>query len=665
MHDTVSWCTTFGQDYYILVHGNIVSGDPFVSEGFFILDVTTDATSCATALSCGVPRPFNDKCADAFVLVPGELEETPPGSGIFVSTVNTPTIPDSEPRHNNINALTDGPVPAPGCTFITQDVWYTYKPNFTSSVVLDTCFFLGSPVNVDTAIEIYLAASADCPPVDVTGFVECQNNSAGCPGGSQFTTPIIVFAGQEILIRLGANGGDKEGFYTLRVAATALESQCPDPLLWDPCPAGGVREGGGNGELLLASPPYTTLDISAVTGAFAVGDEVTGAASTETGDIIALQTIGGVDILMLDNVSGAFTLGETITVGDPLDPGFPDASATADAVTNFVDTGDITNGGCNMCAPGQLFETLVLDLATDTDPDPEDKVICGQISTYVADADLDCDAGLDGFAYQLRDTDWYEIVVPSFIDELNIPRLAELTITFTSEFSGSFGFTDNVCGATPGDVVPFVASGLNGGLCTDVEFTANLEGGTYYFVVTAFSLSGIEVGGTHEGHDYVLKLAPIAMGPPFPTVNNECVDAISVLANSTTVADQRGGANQNTSDVTGFGCPFVAASRHFASIWYKFVATETTAEVNTCTIYEFNGFTGGEDSSLMVFSAAEPVNPCSNLVLADCSEDSCAPFLSNTRSFATVIGESYYISLGAWNVGEIDVYNLDVISPAP
>ena len=135
-----------------------------------------------------------------------------------------------------------------------------------------------------------------------------------------------------------------------------------------------------------------------------------------------------------------------------------------------------------------------------------------------------------------------------------------MTITFASEFAASFGITEAVCGATPGDVVPFVASGLNGGLCTESVLVATLAAGDYYVVVTAFNLSGIAVGGTHEGHDYLLTVAPIVMGDPFPTVNNECLDAISVGANSSTIADQRGGANQNTGDVTGLGCPYIKSA---------------------------------------------------------------------------------------------------------
>ena len=597
LHQEVSWCTTFGQEYWILVHGNdTVSGPPFFSEGFFILDVTTDATSCATALACGVPRPFNDLCANADVLIPGPFVDVDPDPLVItlVSVVNTPLGPDTpapSPRHNNFNALTDGPSPAPGCTFINRDVWYRYTPNFTSSVVVDTCRTDGdNAVTFDTAIEIYLAAEAECPPVDSTGFIECQNGSAGCPGGSQFTTPVIVFAGQEILIRLGSNGGTKEGFFTLTVTATALESACAEtPVPEDFCPDGGVLEGGGLGEPLIAD--------------------------------------GGADT---------------------------------------------TNGGCNMCAPGQLFDTIVPDRFDDLAP--VDVVICGQISTYVADADLDCDGFLDGFAFELRDTDWYELVIPEFINPDFggfTMRGAEVTITFASEFSASFGITEAVCGATPGDVVPFLVSGINGGLCTESELTAFLDTGTYYVVVTAFSLSGIAVGGTHEGHDYVLTMAPLEEGLFF-ALNDECEGAFVVTSNSSTQADNRDATEAASDATTCETDPFFApgggrgTQSSFGTIWYVFEATTPTAlvtTVNTPPGPNAPDNVTNSDNNMVIWQAGAII-PCDLGVEVGCAEDTVA-FLAEVNLSGLIVGEDYYIMMGAWWINTQSVYQLDIISPDP
>ena len=690
LHQEVSWCTTFGQEYYILIHGiDGGSGPPFFSEGFFILDVTTESIPCATALVCGVGRPFNDKCEDAFEMVYGPIEEGP--TDVFVSKVNTPRLlPGNAPRHNNINALTDGPLPPPGCTFINQDVWYTFTPDFTSSVVVDTCAFGESPVNVDTAIEIYIADFTECPPVPdslgaLSGFVECQNNGDGtgggtaCPGGSQFTTPILVFANQKILIRLGSNGGDKEGFYTLQVTATVIESECAeDPINQDTCPGGGDLEGGGSGELLLASPPYTTLDISGIGGGgtFATGDTVEGVDSGATGVIIALQTIAGFDILMLDTVSGAFSAIEDVTNGDPLIPDIlTDATATADVVTNFTESFipiDITNGGCNMCAP-QLFDSLVPELF---EPDPEepqaeDIIVCGQISTYVSDADLDCADGLDGVQYELRDTDWYEFVVPEFINPDFggfVMRGAEVTIRFESEFSASFGFTKAICGATPGDQVPFLASTITGGLCTEFTLTAFLDTGTYYVVVTALSISGLDVGGSHEGHDYILTMEPLKEGLFFAD-NDECESAFVITSNSSTIADNRSATN-NLSDPSecsdgGFGPGGISGNRTLASygtIWYKFEATTPTALVTTGNTVEAPS--GANTDNNLVIWPAGPIIPCILGEEVGCGEDEVG-FLAEVNLSDLVVGKDYYIMMGAWWTSNQSVYLLEISSPDP
>jgi hypothetical protein len=315
---------------------------------------------------------------------------------------------------------------------------------------------------------------------------------------------------------------------------------------------------------------------------------------------------------------------------------------------------DVTNGGCFACGASN-FDTLVPDIFDDVSPEP--LVLCGAISTYVSDKDLDCAGGLDGVAYDNTDQDWYEMVVPQVLDQFgNLSAGATVTITFASEFPAAFGWTQSTCALNPGDAIVFEASGVNGGLCTDSAFVAALDAGTWYLRIISDNLTGLEVGGTHPGHDYHVTIAPLTHGNPVPTVNDECADAILLSSNSSTFADNRL-ATENPADPFGT-CPFVDPARHFGSIWYFFINTDETATVLTCNTPQTGPQTGAADSSLVFFTGF-----CAALVQFDCTEDACDPFLSGRNLSGLVVGAPTFISLGAWSVGDKGVYLLDVISP--
>ncbi len=617
-HETVSWCSTAGQEYYILIHGNPSGpGDPIFPEGFFVLDVTSDAVACLTAAQCGVTRPGNDNCSSPTNFV---ASGTPDMNGQIITNIAI----------NNNNAGTEtNEAQALGCAGIDETVWYSYTPNLTGMCTFTTCN-LGNNFNV--TMEVYDAATAgDCPLGGPDqSLLLCIDDTIGCGLSGFQAAPILLFAGQRVLIKIGSptagQSGAQQGTGTLRIINQVSPSSCPQV-----CDPMATLEGGGDGELLLGDSffGYSNLDISGQVGVFVAGETVTGGTSGETADILEFQTIAGVDSLLVDNVSGAFTPGETITGGTSA------ATAVAGTQTDFDSTilePDFTNGGCNMCTP--LFDALA-----------EGDIVCGQISTFAASRDGDCDMMTDGGFFQ-RDTDWYTLTVPDTDDmmggENRIPG-SRVTLTLSTEAPTLIGITEAACGATPNDEVPFVASVTSGGLCTDTALTVDLPAGNYYVVVLPFGLSGVDVGNATEGHDYQVTVGTFAPAQLAPT-NDDCDNPIDITANidgALVVSDNRYATDDGSEPAAG--CGTLAGS-----VWYSFVASSANMTVTTCASVI------GTDSTFAVYSG-----DCLTPVEVGCSADECGT-LGDIDLTGLTMGETYLIQLGGMDAGTQSVFRITI-----
>jgi hypothetical protein len=140
--------------------------------------------------------------------------------------------------------------------------------------------------------------------------------------------------------------------------------------------------------------------------------------------------------------------------------------------------------------------------------------------------------------------------------------------------------------------------------------------------------------------------------------NDTCAGAILVSSNSTTLADQREGTQ--TGD-PGYSCHNGGAgTQGFANIWYKFVATSTTARVQTCDT------TAVGDSLIGAYDVDES-DPCNTLTEIGCNDDTCGftGFLSRVDLLSLVVGQTYYVQVGAWTATDVGVYTMQIQSPIP
>ena len=182
-----------------------------------LMDCNEDGPNCLNATSELV---FDVVMGETYIMRLGGFGEMDPGeegSGTFtVSEFIDMSPPNNDCANaveiflgedqtvNNINATTDGPDhPGNSACFgfgvITAqaDVWYTFTPDFTGSVLWSTC----DEVNFDSRLAVYSPGSA-CPPLD-SDLMACNDDGSGC---GNFTSSLFfdVEEGMTYLMRLGA-----------------------------------------------------------------------------------------------------------------------------------------------------------------------------------------------------------------------------------------------------------------------------------------------------------------------------------------------------------------------------------------------------------------------------------------------------------------------------
>ncbi len=181
--------------------------DPFCCADAWDIDCARTA-----AEACGQPIPANDACAGALPLASGVVTE--------FSTIRA--VMEGDPLPSSCLGST-GPTIGP-------DVWFTYRPDRSGNVAIDTC---GSAF--DTRIAVY---QGGC---DGPSLVTCASGSVLC--SSSTNRARVQFAGTcgtTYLIRIGGENSDLGG--SGRVLATVSGPVCPDA-----CPADIDRNGTVDG----------------------------------------------------------------------------------------------------------------------------------------------------------------------------------------------------------------------------------------------------------------------------------------------------------------------------------------------------------------------------------------------------------------------------------
>jgi hypothetical protein len=136
---------------------------------------------------------------------------------------------------------------------------------------------------------------------------------------------------------------------------------------------------------------------------------------------------------------------------------------------------------------------------------------------------------------------------------------------------------------------------------------------------------------------------------PPPPANDECAGATAIACNSTTSVNNID-ATTNVNDPL-FDCRVGGATQGAGSLWYSFVATDTSALLTTDGVTAF-------DSTIQVFSA------CGGAVVG-CDDDGDEGFLSRLCVEGLTVGSTYIIEFASWAAGAQGEYLLNLTCPCP
>lgn len=137
-------------------------------------------------------------------------------------------------------------------------------------------------------------------------------------------------------------------------------------------------------------------------------------------------------------------------------------------------------------------------------------------------------------------------------------------------------------------------------------------------------------------------------------VNDECADAIDVAVGTSLVFTNTI-ATESAGDPM-LPCAFFGPSTGFRTVWFTFVATESSAVVSLC------GSRDSRDTLLGVLAVGDPMDACGSLTLIACSDDAfCSgPFLSRTCASGLAPGQTYYVVVAGQTADDRGVLRVEI-----
>lgn len=203
----VSWCSSPGEEYLILVHGTLGDFGPFE------LSVTTSGSGCSNPFPCAFPT--NDDCANPLAVSDG------------VTNFDTRLATTDGPEHDLCDV---------GNGFVHQDLWFLYTATCTGNATFSTC---GS--NFDCKMAIYNGpgcTNLEGRLMNCSQDYDCNGNGPDINDrNSQITIPVAC--GLQYLIRVGGdNLGDAHGG---NLTISCMGEPCPDPCPGDLNDSGDIN----------------------------------------------------------------------------------------------------------------------------------------------------------------------------------------------------------------------------------------------------------------------------------------------------------------------------------------------------------------------------------------------------------------------------------------
>jgi hypothetical protein len=167
-----------------------------------------------------------------------------------------------------------------------------------------------------------------------------------------------------------------------------------------------------------------------------------------------------------------------------------------------------------------------------------------------------------------------------------------------------------------------------------------------------------------------------------PAVNETCVTALLMDSNDEAETDNT--FSETDPEEPGFCChPYGPGMIGIGSVWFKFVATDSSARIDTCCTPGQSG-EKGENSIIEVYSVGDNSSPqaaCASLTPLICNDDNdnsvggfcgctdcdCLPGQHNSGLdvFNLTPGHTYYVQLASITGATRGKYNMRIRSPSP
>jgi hypothetical protein len=226
---------------------------------------------------------------------------------------------------------------------------------------------------------------------------------------------------------------------------------------------------------------------------------------------------------------------------------------------------------------------------------------------------------------------WFKFVSPGNSAVLDLSN-SVVSDTLMALYSGTCGALVQIACDDDGGV----------GLRSLINAGGLTPGNTYY----------IEVAGWGAGQVGSLTLDLTCTAPPTP--GDDCADAILTTCGTDSVVDNT--LYSTDPQDPGYSCHFNGpGNQGVNTVWFKFVATHTSAKLDTNQSLAF-------DTLLAVYDGT-----CGAFTELCCSEDEGLGLLSEVCCENLVIGNTYYVqvsSFSAFDVGEITLH-IECPCPAP
>ncbi len=235
-----------------------------------------------------------------------------------------------------------------------------------------------------------------------------------------------------------------------------------------------------------------------------------------------------------------------------------------------------------------------------------------------------------GGAAQGDGTMWFEFMATDTTAQVDT-NLSDVADTLLALYDGSCGaLVELGCSDDEGE-------GFLSQLCVN-ELT---PGNTYIVQVASFPDSGLGD----------ITLSVTCPGPCEPTPGDDCADA-QPLACGGSATFNNSGASTDPADPV-YSCRVGGPDQGAGTVWYTFVATETSAQVDTEGSAVF-------DTLLAVYDGT-----CGAFVELGCSDDDGEGFLSKVCVEGLTIGNTYYVQVASFDSPSLGEITLNLTCPCP